>query len=102
MLKERRLAAMLPDTVTTCCLHLAQLCGFAACGLKNILDCAEAMQAETDSLPDDLKPFGEAMTKLIMEVLIENYTACLQLISELGMQEITRAALPPTDQTEPD
>jgi hypothetical protein len=91
---------MLRDKRIECCPHLAQLREYAASGLKNILDCAEAMKADTDSLPDDLKPYGEAMTKFSMEVLIKSYVERLRLISELGMWDITRAALPPELQPE--
>ena len=86
---------MLPATVTKCCPHMAQLCGFAASDLKNILDCAKAMKTETDTLPDDLKLYGEVMTEFSMKVLIGSYVERLQLMSE----EITRAALPPEQQT---
>ena len=93
---------MLPDTVTKCCPHMADLCEFAACGSKHIMRVAEAMQTDMDTLPDDLKPFGKAMTKIIMEVLIKSHAECLELIAELGIQETIRAALPPEQQTEQD
>jgi hypothetical protein len=93
---------MLHDNRIECCPQLAKLREYAASGLKNILDSVEAMKADTDSLPDDLKPYGEAMTKFSMEVLIKSYVERLRLISELGMRDITRAALPPNHQTKPD
>jgi hypothetical protein len=91
---------MLPDTRTTCCPHMAHLYGFATCGFQHILHAASAMQTDTDSLPDDLKPYGEALTNIIMEVLSKHYVACLRLISELGMRDITQAALLPEQQIE--
>jgi hypothetical protein len=90
---------MLPDNTTECCPHMAHLQEIGFSGLKNIMRVAEAMQTDTDTLPDDLKPYGEAMTKIFMEALIKNYAECLQLIAELGLQEITRAAIPPEQQT---
>jgi hypothetical protein len=87
---------MLPVICPQCSPNLAHLREIAASGLKNILDCAKAMKTETDTLPDDLKPYGEAMTKISMKVLIGSYAESLQLMSE----EITRAALPPNHQTE--
>jgi hypothetical protein len=86
---------MLPDTRMTCCPHVAHLCGFAACGFQHIMHVAEAMQTDTDALPDDLKRYGEAITNISMEVLIKHYVDCLQLFSELGVRDITRLALPP-------
>ena len=93
---------MLPANVTKCCPHIAHLCGYAACGSKHIMLVAKAMKTDTDTLPDDLKPYGEAMTKIIMEALIKNYAECLQLISEIGIQEITGVSIPPEQQTERD
>jgi hypothetical protein len=91
---------MLPDTRTTYCPHVAHLCGYTVCGLKNILDCAEEMKSKSDALPDELKPYGEAIVNISMEMLIEHYIACLQAISELDIREITRKAQPPEQQTE--
>jgi hypothetical protein len=93
---------MLPDTVTKCCAHMAHLCRYATCGSKHIMLVGEAMKTDTDNLPDDLKPYGEALTKIIMEVLTQTYTECLMCISEQAIQEITQAALPPNHQTKPD
>jgi hypothetical protein len=93
---------MQPVICPKCSPQLAKLREYAACGLKHIMALAEEMKTDTDTLSDDLKPYGEAMTKIIMEVLIESYVESLRLISELSLQEITRAALPPNQQTEPD
>ena len=93
---------MLPDTVTNCCPHMALLCGYATYGLRQIMSVAESMQTDTAKLHDDLKPYGEVLTKIMMEVLIKSHAECLELIAELGIQEITRAALPPEHQTKPD
>jgi hypothetical protein len=93
---------MLPDTVTNCCPHMALLCGYATYGLRQIMHVAEIMQTDTAKLHDDLKPYGEVLTKIMMEVLIKSHAECLELIAELGIQEITRAALPPNHQTKPD
>jgi hypothetical protein len=83
---------MLPANRTECCPHLAHLSKYAASGIKHIMDCAEQMKTITDDLPDDLKPFGEALTKFSLEVLSGSYAESLKLFSELGLQEITRAA----------
>src|ERR671914_494324 len=91
---------MLPDTRTTCCPHVAHLCGFAACGLITILDCAEEMKSKIDALPDELKQYGEAIAHISMEVLSASYVEHLHLIAELGLRGITQAALPPEQQTE--
>ena len=92
---------MLPDKRTNYCSHLAYLCEYATCGQKCIMEIAEQMMHETDALPDDLQRYGDALTKLIMEVLIGSYAESLKLISELGLQEIARAEIPPP-RTEPD
>jgi hypothetical protein len=94
--------AMLPDNTTKCCPHMAHLREIGFSGLKDIMRVAEALKTDTDTFPDDLKPYGEAMTKIFMEALIKNYAEWLQLISELGLQEIAREARPPEHQTEPD
>jgi hypothetical protein len=91
---------MLPATRTTYCPHVAHLCEYATCGLKNIMDCAVEMMSKTDALPDDLKPYGEALTKIIMGVLSASYVEHVHLIAELGMRDIAQAALPPEQQTE--
>jgi hypothetical protein len=91
---------MPPDNTTKCCLHLAHMRELAVSELKNLLDCAEEMKLKTDALPDELKPYWEAITKSSIEVLVKSYVERLRLSSELGLQEITRAALPPEQQTE--
>jgi hypothetical protein len=74
----------------------------AVSGIKNMMDVAEHLKTETDTLPDDLKPFGEALADFTMQVLIESYAETLKLISDLGIQKIARAGIPPTPHTEPD
>jgi hypothetical protein len=91
---------MLPDNRTQCYLQLPHLSEYAAASRKHIMKIAEDMLADTDTLPDAVKPYGEAMTKFILEVLIESYAETLRLISELGLQEIARTALPPNHQSE--
>jgi hypothetical protein len=93
---------MLPDNGTKCWPHFVTLSDHAASGLKNILAFAEEMKTETDTLPDDLKPFGEALADFTMQALIGSYIETLKLISDLRMQEIVQAAIPPNHQTEPD
>ena len=88
------------DNRIECCPHLAELREYAASGLKNILAYVEEMKLKTDALPDELKPYGEAMTKFSMEVLIKSYVERLRLISELGLRDTARTALPPEQQTE--
>jgi hypothetical protein len=94
--------AMLPNNTTKCCSHLAQLREYAAAGLKEIMAFAEDMNTYTDTLPDDLKPYGEAMTNIIMEALMKNYVECFQLRHELGLQKIAWEASKPEHQTESD
>jgi hypothetical protein len=93
---------MLPDNRTECCPHLAHLREIAVSGLKNILDCAEEIKTVTDTLPDDLKPIGQALADFTMQALIESYAETLKLISDLGIQKIAQAGIPPTPHTEPD
>jgi hypothetical protein len=64
------------------------------------MEFAKDMQTVNDTLPDDLKPTGELLTKMSIEALTEFYAESLRVFSELGLQEITRAALPPNHQTE--
>ena len=82
--------------------HLGILREYATSGIKHILACIEEMETDTASLPDELKGIAEALTKCITQVLIESHIESLKLISELGMRDITRAALPPNHHTEPD
>jgi hypothetical protein len=93
---------MLPDTRTMCCPHVAHLCGFAACGFQHIMAVAEHLKTVTDTLPDDLKPIGQALADFTMQALIESYAETLKLISDLGIQKIAQAGIPPTPHTEPD
>jgi hypothetical protein len=93
---------MLPAICPECSPHLAKLREYAASGAKHIMDFAKYMETVTDTLPDDLKPTGQVLTEISMRALIESYVESLKLISELGLQEITRAARTPTHPTEPD
>jgi hypothetical protein len=93
---------MLPAICPLCSPHLAHMRELAASGLKNILAFAEEMKAETDTLPDELKPIGEALAEMSIEALTKHYFETLLLISEMGMQKITQAELPPKDNTESD
>jgi hypothetical protein len=93
---------MQPAFCPKCSPHLAHMRELAASGLKNILALAEEMKTETDTLPDDLKPFGEALAEASMRVLFESYIETLKLISDLNLQKITQEAIPPTHHTEPD
>lgn len=92
---------MLPANRTECHPHhLANLREYAISRLKDILDFAEAMKIETDALSDDLKPFGEALTNITMQALIQSYAEGLRLIPKSAYQEITREAQLPTHHTE--
>jgi hypothetical protein len=93
---------MPPNKRTKYCQHLAYLCEYATCGQKHIMEVVAQMMHETGALPDDLKLYGEEMTKISMEALISNYIESFQLMSELGLQEIARAEIPPPPRTEPD
>jgi hypothetical protein len=81
---------MLPDTRTACQLLLAYHKAYAASGRKHIMEFAEAMKAETDTLPDDLKPLGELLSKIWIQVLTESFAEGLLLFAERGLQEIAR------------
>jgi hypothetical protein len=91
---------MLHDNRTKCCSHLASLQAYAVFGRKHIMEVAEQMMHETDALPADLKPLGEAMTQLVIQVLTESYAESLHLIAELGFQEIIQAAQAPNNKHE--
>jgi hypothetical protein len=94
---------MLPDNRTKCCPHLAQLREYTTCGQKHFIEIAEQLLTDTDSLRDDLKPLAEEITKITIRVVTEAYLGgCLKLFSDLGLEEITRAAIPPNHQTKPD
>jgi hypothetical protein len=93
---------MQPAFCPQCSPHLAHMREIAASGLKTILAFAEEMKTETDALPDDLKPIGEALAEVSLRVLFESYAETLKLISELGQQEIVQAAIQPNQQTKPD
>jgi hypothetical protein len=85
-----------------CSPHVAHLREIAASGIKDILALAKELKTETDTLPDELKPISQTLAEITMQELIRSYATCLRLISDLGMQEITQAALAPTHHTEPD
>ena len=74
-----------------CCPHLTHLREHAASGSKNILELAQYLNTENDTLPDELKPLGQALTDMTMRILTGSYAECLMRISELGLQEITSA-----------
>jgi hypothetical protein len=93
---------MPPAICPQCCPHLATLSEYAAASLKDIMNFAEEMKSRTDAMPDDLKPFGEALTKISMEVLTESYVDLLNHFLELKFQEFTRAAISANHQTKPD
>jgi hypothetical protein len=93
---------MLPAICPECSPHVAYLRAYAASGIQHILDFAKEMKIVTDNLPDDLKPTGQVLTQIAMQALIESYAETLRLISDLGLQEIIRTAIPPNQQTEPD
>jgi hypothetical protein len=82
---------MLPDSRIGCCLYLAALRAYAASGIKNIRELAEYLNTENETLPDELRPLMEALTDITMKTLTESYVECLLRLSELGLQEITRA-----------
>jgi hypothetical protein len=80
--------------------HLSTLREYACFGIKHILACIEEMETETASLPDELKGIAEVLTKCFTQVLIESHVESLKLISELGLQDSTRAGVPPNHQNE--
>jgi hypothetical protein len=82
--------------------HLGTLREYATSGIKHIMACIKDVETNTASLPDELKVIAEVLTKYATQVLIESHVESLKLISELGLQEITRARIPPISQTEPD
>jgi hypothetical protein len=78
---QRRMDWMLPDTEIYP--HLATLGKNAASGVKHILEVAEHLKTITDTLPDDLKPVGQALADITMQALIESYAEWLRLFREL-------------------
>jgi hypothetical protein len=91
---------MLADTWKAYCPYVANLREYARASLKTILEFAEQMDTDIDALPDDLKPTAQVLTEITMRVLIQSYAEGLKLFSDLGLQEICRAALSPEHQTE--
>jgi hypothetical protein len=55
------------------------------------MELAESLNTENDTLPDELKPLGQALIDITMRILTESYVECLMMISEQGLQEIARA-----------
>jgi hypothetical protein len=47
-----------------------------------------------DSLPDDLKPTGQALAGITLQALAGSFAESLKLFSELGLQQITQATKP--------
>jgi hypothetical protein len=93
---------MLPDNGSELSPHLTHLSEYAAASIKHIMKFAEHMKTVTDTLPDDLKPTGQALAEISIQALAESYIESLMLISELGLQQITRSARPANHHTEPD
>jgi hypothetical protein len=91
---------MQPVIRPPCSLQLAHLRDIATSSIKNIMDLAVQLETETANLPDELKPFGEMLTEITMHTIIKSYAESLQLLTELGLQEIVQAALSPNHQTE--
>jgi hypothetical protein len=83
---------MLPDIRTACQLHVENLEAYATSGRKTIMELAEYLNTQNDTLPEELRPLGQALTDMTMKILTESYVECLMMISELGLQEITRGA----------
>jgi hypothetical protein len=48
------------------------------------------METVTTTVPDDLKPLGELLTKICMQVLTESFAESLWLVAERDLQEIAR------------
>jgi hypothetical protein len=91
---------MQPVIYPQCSLQLAHFRDIATSGIKHILELAEQMETETANLPDELKPFGEMLTEIAMQVIIKSYAKSLQPQFSEGLQKITRVALLPNHQTE--
>jgi hypothetical protein len=79
-----------------CSPQMATLREYATSGIKQIMGFTEEMKTKTDSLPDDVKPFAERLNEITLQALVEAFAERLKLISELGLQEIVQAAMPPT------
>jgi hypothetical protein len=82
---------MLPDKRTALCLFLATSEGYLAFGKQHVMDVADYMQEVTNTLPDDLKPLGELLSKILIQVLTNSFTESLALFTERGLREIARA-----------
>jgi hypothetical protein len=83
---------MVPVNQSECAPDLARLRAYAASGIKTILELAEYLHTENATLPDELRPLWQALTDMTIRTLTESYVECLMMLSELGLQEITRAA----------
>ena len=93
---------MQPVIRPQCSLQLAHFRDIATSSIKNIMDLAVQLETETANLPAELKPLGETLTEITMHTIIKSYAESLQLLTELGLQEIVQAAIQPNYQTEPD
>jgi hypothetical protein len=91
---------MQPVIRPQCSLQLAHFRDIATSSIKNIMDLAVQLENETANLPDELKPFGEMLTEITLHTMIKSYAESLQLLTDLELQEIARAALSPNHQTE--
>jgi hypothetical protein len=79
--------------------HLGTLREYASFGIQHILAFAEDMESVTGTLSDDLKPIGEALTKVSIEALTAAYAEGLMCLSDLGLQEFTQTAISANHQT---
>ena len=81
--------------------HLGTLRAYASFSIQHIIAFAEDMESVTGTLPDDLKPIGEALTKVSIEALTAAYAEGLMCLSDLGLQKFIQAAISANHQTKP-
>lgn len=71
--------------------HLVNLERFIASGKKSLLEVMEYLMAQDAELPAELRPLGEALTKISLEVLTGTFAEDITMLSQLGLEDIVRA-----------
>ena len=80
---------------------MGTLRNYACFSIQQIMAFAEDMESIIGTLPDDLKPIADALTKASIETLSAAYAEGLMCLSDLGLQEFTQAAISVNHQTKP-
>ena len=82
--------------------HMGTLRTYACFSIQQIMAFAEDMESVTGTLPDDLKPIAEALTKVSLEALTAAYIEELMCLSALSLQKFIQAAISANHQIKPD